>query len=157
MEATSPRPERAVLVGVCRDARQRSFEKESLRELEELAAVARRFGVILLSDEIYGQLHHQGAHVSVARFYPEGTIISSGLSKWCGAGGWRLGTFTFPGELRWLLDAMASVASETYTSTCAPIQYAASSQVEPCCQMYMMSVVAPAMRSTAPGASGTAL
>jgi len=40
MEATSPRPERAVLVGVCRDARQRSFEKESLRELEELAASA---------------------------------------------------------------------------------------------------------------------
>ncbi|MCA8944996.1 MAG: aminotransferase class I/II-fold pyridoxal phosphate-dependent enzyme, partial [Planctomycetes bacterium] len=47
------------------------------------------------------------------------------LSKWCGAGGWRLGTFTFPRELRWLLDAMASVASETYTSTSAPIQYAA--------------------------------
>ena len=95
------------------------------QELEELAAVARRFGVILLSDEIYGQLHHQGAHVSVARFYPEGTIISSGLSKWCGAGGWRLGTFTFPSDLDWLLDAMAAVASETYTSVSAPIQYAA--------------------------------
>ena len=65
-------------------------------ELQELAEVAQRFGVILLSDEIYGQLHHTGGHVSVAQFYPEGTIISSGLSKWCGAGGWRLGTFTFP-------------------------------------------------------------
>lgn len=94
-------------------------------ELEELAAVARRFGVILLSDEIYGQLHHQGTHVSVARFYPEGTIISSGLSKWCGAGGWRLGTFTFPPDLNWLMEAMAAVASETYTSVSAPIQYAA--------------------------------
>ncbi len=95
-------------------------------ELEELAAVARRFGVILLSDEIYGQLHHQGAHVSVARFYPEGTIISSGLSKWCGAGGWRLGTFTFPPDLNWLMGAMAAVASETYTSVSTPIQYAAT-------------------------------
>ena len=95
-------------------------------ELEELAAVARRFGVILLSDEIYGQLHHQGAHVSVARFYPEGTIISSGLSKWCGAGGWRLGTFTFPPDLLWLMEAMAAVASETYTSVSSPIQYAAT-------------------------------
>ena len=95
------------------------------QELEELAAVARRFGVILLSDEIYGQLHHQGAHVSVARFYPEGTIISSGLSKWCGAGGWRLGTFTFPPDLHWLMEAMAAVASETYTSVSTPIQYAA--------------------------------
>ena len=47
------------------------------------------------------------------------------MSKWCGAGGWRLGTFTFPGSLRWLLDAVAVVASETYTSTSAPIQHAA--------------------------------
>lgn len=95
------------------------------QELEELAAVARRHNCVVLSDEIYGELHHEGRHVSIARFYPEGTIISGGLSKWCGAGGWRLGTFIFPSGLRWLLDAMANVASETYTSTCAPIQYAA--------------------------------
>jgi aspartate aminotransferase len=79
----------------------------------------------LISDEIYGQIHHLGKHVSVARFYPEGTIVSSGLSKWCGAGGWRLGTFSFPPDLAWLQEAMAIVASETYTATSAPIQYAA--------------------------------
>lgn len=94
-------------------------------ELEALAEVARRYRVILLSDEIYGEVHFEGQHVSIARFYPEGTIISAGLSKWCGAGGWRLGTFTFPHNLRWLLDAMAVVASETFTSTSAPIQHAA--------------------------------
>lgn len=94
-------------------------------ELKGLARVARRYRIILLSDEIYGELHHEGRHVSIARFYPEGTIISGGLSKWCGAGGWRLGTFIFPHPLRWLLDAMAAVASETFTSTSAPIQYAA--------------------------------
>ncbi len=94
-------------------------------ELEALARVARRYRVILISDEIYGELHFQGGHQSIARCYPEGTIISAGLSKWCGAGGWRLGTFTFPGNLRWLLDAVAVVASETYTSTSTPIQHAA--------------------------------
>lgn len=96
-----------------------------LERLKLLADVARKYNVILVSDEIYGQLHHQGQHVSIARFYPEGTIISNGLSKWCGAGGWRLGTFSFPPELRWLQDAMAVVASETFTSTSAPIQHAA--------------------------------
>lgn len=96
-------------------------------ELEALAEVAHEYEVILLSDEIYGELHHNGGHVSVARYYPEGTIISSGLSKWCGAGGWRLGTFTFPGNLDWLLETMAAVASETYTSVSAPIQCAAVS------------------------------
>ena len=95
------------------------------QELKDIAKVAKEYEVILLSDEIYGRLHHKGEHVSVARFYPEGTIISSGLSKWCGAGGWRLGTFTFPKDMDWLLDAMAAVASETYTSVSAPIQFAA--------------------------------
>jgi aspartate aminotransferase len=97
----------------------------STERLKKLAEVARKYKVILISDEIYGELHFAGKHVSIARFYPEGTIVSGGLSKWCGAGGWRLGTFTFPKELHWLLDPMASVASETFTATSAPIQYAA--------------------------------
>lgn len=96
-----------------------------LDRLKELAKVARKYKVILVSDEIYGLLHFKNQHVSVARYYPEGTIVSGGLSKWCGAGGWRLGTFSFPPNLDWLCKAMSVVASETYTSTSAPIQYAA--------------------------------
>lgn len=94
-------------------------------DLKKIARIARKHEMIILSDEIYGQLHFKGEHVSIARFYPEGTIISSGLSKWCGAGGWRLGTFAFPAEFDWLINSMAAVASETYTSVSAPIQYAA--------------------------------
>ncbi|WP_299458022.1 aminotransferase class I/II-fold pyridoxal phosphate-dependent enzyme [uncultured Microscilla sp.] len=96
----------------------------TVEELMQIAEVARKYNIIILSDEIYGQTNHQGKHISIARYYPEGTIISSGLSKWCGAGGWRLGTFSFPASLRWLLDALVVVASETYTSVSAPIQYA---------------------------------
>lgn len=98
--------------------------------LKKLAEVARKYNVILVSDEIYGLMHHNNQHVSVARFYPEGTIISNGLSKWCGAGGWRLGFFSFPSGLRWLHNAMATVASETFTATSAPIQYAAVTAFE---------------------------
>jgi len=97
----------------------------TIEELKKIAKVAKKYKTILLSDEIYGELHHKGKHVSIARYYPEGTIISGGLSKWCGAGGWRIGTFVFPSSLRWLLNAMATMASETFTSTSAPIQYAA--------------------------------
>lgn len=99
-----------------------SFSEEYLKEI---AVLAKENNIYILSDEIYGQLHHSGQHISIAKFYPEGTIISSGLSKWCGAGGWRLGTFTFPKNLNWILEKMAIVASETYTSVSAPIQYAA--------------------------------
>lgn len=94
-------------------------------QLQELATIARRYKIILLADEIYGELNFEGKHHSIAGFYPEGTIVSSGLSKWCGAGGWRLGTFLFPKSLHWLMNGMAVVASETFTSTSAPIQYAA--------------------------------
>ncbi len=97
----------------------------SLERLAELAEVARKHHVLVLSDEIYGKVHHEGKHRSIVPLYPEGSIFSGGLSKWCGAGGWRLGLFVFPKRLRWLQDAMTAVGTETFTSTSAPIQYAA--------------------------------
>ncbi len=105
----------------------RSFSKPDLGAIADLA---REYRLLIISDEIYGDLHHTGTHSSIAELYPEGTIVSAGLSKWCGAGGWRLGTFAFPRELSQLLDSMAAVASETFTATSAPIQYAAVTAYE---------------------------
>ena len=68
-------------------------------ELKALAAVARKHRLIVISDEIYGKVHFEGEHESIAKYYPEGTIISSGISKWAGAGGWRLDFFAFPKEV----------------------------------------------------------
>ena len=96
----------------------------SSTELKALASVAKANNILVVTDEIYGELNYKGEHISLASYYPEGTIISSGLSKWCGAGGWRIGTFTFPKEYQWLLKAMAVIASETFTSVSAPIQWA---------------------------------
>lgn len=97
----------------------------SADELQALAKVLKAYEVLVLSDEIYSGLRHDGDHVSIARYYPEGTIVLNGISKWAGAGGWRLGTFIFCDALEWLKDAMAAVASETYTTVCTPVQYAA--------------------------------
>ena len=94
-------------------------------ELAALAEVARHRRMLVLSDEIYGKVHHTGEHHSLVPLLPEQTIFSSGLSKWCGAGGWRVGVFVFPPKLAWLRKAMAAVATETFTSTCAPVQHAA--------------------------------
>jgi len=93
--------------------------------LAGLALVAREHGIVVIADEIYGQLDHEGIVDSIATFYPEGTIVSSGLSKWCSAGGWRLGTFAIAPQLRWLLDALGVVASETFSAVSAPVQHAA--------------------------------
>lgn len=95
-------------------------------ELAELAEVAKKYRLLVLSDEIYGGVDFsEEGQKSISAFYPEGTIISGGLSKWAGAGGWRLGSYTFPEHMHWMLDAMANVASETYSCVSAPIQYAA--------------------------------
>ena len=94
-------------------------------DLEELSKICKENNIIVISDEIYTELNFNGNYHSISHFYPEGTIISSGLSKWCGAGGWRLGTLTFPKELKIIHDSVRSLASETFTSVSAPIQYAA--------------------------------
>jgi aspartate aminotransferase len=41
-------------------------------------------------------LSFENNYKSISNFCPEKTIISTGLSKWCGAGGWRLGYFIVP-------------------------------------------------------------
>ena len=93
--------------------------------LESLAAVIKKNNIIVLSDEIYAELDFSGKYKSISHYCPEKTIISSGLSKWCGAGGWRMGTLTFPKELNNIKEMVRSVASETYTAVSTPIQYAA--------------------------------
>nr|WP_299243066.1 aminotransferase class I/II-fold pyridoxal phosphate-dependent enzyme [uncultured Halomonas sp.] len=93
---------------------------------ERLANVARRHGVLVLADEIYGLLHHRGEHRAFALDYPEGTVTTSGLSKWCGAGGWRLGVMHVPSELgQEVFARIVGMASETWSSVTSPIQYAA--------------------------------
>ncbi|EGZ28634.1 hypothetical protein PHYSODRAFT_471652 [Phytophthora sojae] len=94
-------------------------------ELEALAKVARKYRILVVSDEIYSELHHSGTHLSLSKYYPEGTIVSGGLSKWCGAGGWRMGFWLFPPSMGWLRSSMLVMASETYTSVASPIQHAA--------------------------------
>ena len=93
--------------------------------LEEISTVAKKYKILILSDEIYSELSFKNKFDSISNYYPEKTIISSGLSKWCGAGGWRLGHFIIPENLNHLKNSLKVLASETFSSVSAPIQYAA--------------------------------
>ena len=93
--------------------------------LEEIAIVAKKYNLIILSDEIYSELTFQNNYKSISSFCPEKTIISTGLSKWCGAGGWRLGYFIIPNNLNEIKDKINVLASETFSAVSAPIQHAA--------------------------------
>ena len=93
--------------------------------LEEIADVAKKYNLIILSDEIYSELSFDNNYKSISNFCPEKTIISSGLSKWCGAGGWRLGYFLIPDSLKEIKNMINVLASETFSAVSAPVQYAA--------------------------------
>ena len=95
------------------------------KNLKEIAEVAKKYKLIVLSDEIYSQLTFDNNYKSISNFYPEGTIVSSGLSKWCGAGGWRLGFFAIPSKLKEFRNSLKILCSESFTSVSAPVQYAA--------------------------------
>jgi aspartate aminotransferase len=93
--------------------------------LEEISEITKKYNLTILSDEIYSELSFEEGFKSISSFCPEKTIISSGLSKWCGAGGWRLGYFIVPNSLSILRDSINVLASETFSAVSAPIQYAA--------------------------------
>ena len=108
--------------------------------LQEIADIAKKNKLIVLSDEIYSKLVFDNNYVSISNFYPEGTIVSTGLSKWCGAGGWRLGFFGIPKQLKELKDSLKILCSESFTSVSAPIQYAAIEAYEGDHSKYLNSV-----------------
>ena len=95
------------------------------KNLKEIAEVSKKYKLIILSDEIYSQLTFDNQYRSISNFYPERTIVSTGLSKWCGAGGWRLGFFAIPNQLKELKQSLKILCSESFTSVSAPIQHAA--------------------------------
>ena len=95
------------------------------KNLDEISKTIKKYNILVLSDEIYSELSFDDNYKSISSYCPENTIISTGLSKWCGAGGWRLGYFVIPNELIRLKNSLKILASETFSSVSAPIQYAA--------------------------------
>ena len=92
--------------------------------LSEISFLTKKYNLIILSDEIYSELSFEKNFKSISNYCPEKTIISTGISKWCGAGGWRLGFFIIPKSLKKINEKIKVLASETFSSVSAPVQYA---------------------------------
>ncbi|MEM7301690.1 MAG: pyridoxal phosphate-dependent aminotransferase [Pseudomonadota bacterium] len=75
-----------------------SFTKD---ELEQLAALAKRHDLWVLSDEVYSDLIFDGEHKSIAALpdMAERTVVLSSLSKSHAMTGWRIGWMIGPAEL----------------------------------------------------------
>ncbi|MFF9485092.1 pyridoxal phosphate-dependent aminotransferase [Streptomyces sp. NPDC014676] len=98
--------------------------------LRRLARAARDLDLVIVSDEIYGDLVYDTAApaVSPAVHAPERTVVTTGLTKNLALGGWRTGVARLPdGELgRVLRSRLVAVASQIWSSPPAPVQTAAA-------------------------------
>ncbi len=92
------------------------------QELEELAEVALRHNIYIISDEIYEKIVYDGfKHVSIASLseeVKEVTILVNGVSKTYSMTGWRIGYAAGPREL---IEAMTRIQSQ---STSNPTSFA---------------------------------
>jgi aspartate aminotransferase len=98
--------------------------------VQKLAEVARSLDLVIISDEIYRDLIHEPGTPfrSPAEIAPERTVVTTALSKNLALGGWRIGVARLPDSPHGhdLHRELLGVASEVWSSTSGPTQYAAA-------------------------------
>lgn len=95
-------------------------------ELIEIAEFAKKYDLIIVSDEMYEKLIYDGeSHVSIASVSDdayERTIVINGLSKSYAMTGWRLG---YCGASEKIAKLMTNIQSHMTSNVCSITQYAA--------------------------------
>lgn len=86
----------------------------TLQELTDIAQIAAKRDLLIISDEIYNVFCYDQPFVSMAGLY-ENTLLMRGMSKTYGMTGWRLGWCTGP---KAIIDKMTML--QQYSFVCAP-------------------------------------
>ncbi|MFP4214798.1 MAG: pyridoxal phosphate-dependent aminotransferase [Phycisphaerae bacterium] len=109
-EAITPRT-RMVIINSPANPTGRVYSEQELREI---AAIAEKHDLLVVSDEIYDEFCYDGPFVSMAEIYPR-TLLMRGFSKSFAMTGWRIGWCTGPREI---LEKMTML--QQYSFVCAP-------------------------------------
>lgn len=108
--------------------------KES--NVKAIAEYAREKKLYIISDEIYANIIFKNyRHTSFAKYYPEGTFVTGGMSKDRSLGGYRIGVCLVPEGQSEFKKAFNTLISETFSCVSAPIQHAALSAYTSGCVM----------------------
>lgn len=121
VEAAITPKTKAILIGYPNNPTGAVMTRE---RLAEIAAVAAKHDLLVISDEIYDRLVYGVEHVNFATLpgMKDRTIVLGGLSKSHAMTGWRLGWAAAPDEL---LQAMRKIHQYTIMSAPTTAQYAA--------------------------------
>ena len=88
------------------------------KRMEEIADIVSEYDLILISDEVYGDLTYNGKHVSFSSLngMKDRTILLNGFSKAYAMTGWRIGYLAANEEI---VDGAVKI--HQYSMICAPI------------------------------------
>ena len=87
------------------------------KQLQEVAEIAKKHDLIIITDEIYSELNYDGNHISIASLpgMKERTVFLHGFSKAYAMTGFRIAYACGPKEI---IDAMMKI--HQYSMLCAP-------------------------------------
>ncbi len=105
------------------------------QEIKEIAELAKKHNVFIISDEIYHDYDYNHEFDSIGRYY-KNTLILDGFSKSFAMTGWRMGFAAGPASI---VNEMIKL--QQYTFVCAPsfAQYAISKSLETDLSKYIAS------------------
>jgi len=115
IEPRITRKTKAILIGYPCNPTGAVLSKE---ELTQIAELAKRYNLLVISDEVYGRLVYGTEHTCFATLpgMKERTILLNGFSKAYAMTGWRIGYAAGNGEI---IGAMTKI--HQYTMLCASI------------------------------------
>lgn len=90
------------------------------QEVKDIAQIAAKKDIIVLSDEIYEKFSYDAKSPSIGSYYDK-SIVLKGFSKSCAMTGWRLGYATCSDRLAPLMEKMLMI--QQYTFVCAPTPF----------------------------------
>jgi aspartate aminotransferase/aminotransferase len=95
----------------------------SRQQVKEMAEIAAKKDVLVLTDEIYERFSYDGECPSIAKYY-EKSLVLRGFSKSYAMTGWRLGYVAVPESLKDVIEQMTKI--QQYTFVCAPTPFQAA-------------------------------
>ncbi|MCA9667579.1 MAG: aminotransferase class I/II-fold pyridoxal phosphate-dependent enzyme [Myxococcales bacterium] len=129
---------RAILLNTPHNPSGRVFSRE---ELAQIAAIARKNDLIVISDEVYEHLVYEGQHVPIATLpgMRERTVTISSAGKTFSLTGWKVGWTVAPPPLT---RALRSAHQFITFATATPLQHAIAVALEQADERYYDELVA---------------
>jgi aspartate/methionine/tyrosine aminotransferase len=118
LEASITNNTKAIIVNSPNNPTGAVYPEKTLRKI---AAIAEKYGTLVVSDEIYEHFIYDGKPFSIGSIYPN-TVTMNGFSKEYAMTGWRVGYITGPREI---IDAINELQQYVVMSSSSIAQHAA--------------------------------